>query len=127
MVLWQGGERGPHELGGRRPPCGEQPSRGRGSAAVRSVEALGETEQVCGQHQRGAAPGAMGSRPAALPPHHPSSPGAAAASEPSVSSISGFPMASSCHIGKRSNAFLVRKEDLLQKHLEMGCWSNSSS
>lgn len=42
-------------------------------------------------------------------------------------SRSGSPMASSYCIGKRSKAFLVGKEDLLQKDLDPGCWSSSPS
>lgn len=60
-----------------------------------SMGTLGEREQVWRQHQQGAVPGVMGSRPATLPPHRPSSPGTAAASEPSMSSTSGFAMATS--------------------------------
>lgn len=93
---------------------------------MRSMEVLGKMEQVWGQHQWGSEPGAMATWPAALPLHHPSSPGAAAASEPSMLSRSGFPMAGSYCIGKRSKAFLVGKEDL-QKDLEPGCWSSSPS
>lgn len=77
-------------------------------------------ELFWGQHQRGAAFGVMGSWPAALPPHHPSSPGTAAASEPSTLRTSGFFMTSSHHTRKRRKAFLVGKEDLLQKHLRDG-------
>lgn len=95
MVLRQGGERAPHELRGRQPPCGEQAGKGQRQSSCDVRGDAGEVEQVWGQHQRGAVPGVMGSWPATLPPHRPSSPGTAAASEPSMSSTSGFPMATS--------------------------------
>lgn len=89
-----------------------------------SMGTLGEREQVWRQHQQGAVPGVMGSRPATLPPHRPSSPGTAAASEPfHVKHI----WLRHGHIGKRNKAFLLGKEHLLQKHLEKGCWTNSPS
>lgn len=104
-VPQQGGEWGPHKLRARTVTLGRAAWQRQGQRGWGVHGGAGEMEL----HRRGAALGLAGSWPAALPPRHPSSPGTAAASEPSTLSTSGFLMTSSHHTSKRSKAFLVGK------------------
>lgn len=90
--------------------------------------AAGQGQRQCSREVRGGAGGdGAGLGPASVgnstrgdgepaghsPLHRLSSLGTAAASEPSMSSPSVFPVAGSYHIRKRSKAFSMGKEDLL--------------